>query len=101
MKKRFHVVLLVLLLLAVVSMFAMEIQADDGPKDPVVDPTEITEEAPSVSYAYDPAAEGILSTYYYVDQARGFLLGIAAVVAYDRLAAKKQETVYTITGFAA
>ena len=33
--------------------------------------------------------------------ALGFLLGIAAVVAYDRLAAKKQETVYTITGFAA
>ena len=33
--------------------------------------------------------------------ALGFLLGIAAVVAYDRLAARKQETVYTITGFAA
>ena len=33
--------------------------------------------------------------------ALGFLLGIAAVVAYDRLAAKKQETIYTITGFAA
>ena len=33
--------------------------------------------------------------------ALGFLLGIAAVVVYDRLAAKKQETVYTITGFAA
>lgn len=33
--------------------------------------------------------------------ALGFLLGIAAVVAYDRLAAKKKETIYTITGFAA
>ena len=33
--------------------------------------------------------------------ALGFLLGIAAVIVYDRLAAKKQETVYTITGFAA
>ena len=31
----------------------------------------------------------------------GFLLGIAAVIAYDRLAARKQETIYTITGFAA
>ena len=33
--------------------------------------------------------------------ALGFLLGIAAVVVYDRLTAKKQETIYTITGFAA
>ena len=33
--------------------------------------------------------------------ALGFLLGIAAVVAYDCLAAKKKETIYTITGFAA
>jgi sigma-E factor negative regulatory protein RseC len=31
----------------------------------------------------------------------GFLLGIAAVIAYDRLAARKQEMIYTITGFAA
>ena len=33
--------------------------------------------------------------------ALGFLLGIAAVVVYDRRTAKKQETIYTITGFAA
>ena len=30
----------------------------------------------------------------------GFGLGIGAVVAYDRLVAKKQETIYTITGYA-
>ena len=30
----------------------------------------------------------------------GFLLGIGAVVAYDRLVARKEETVYTITGYA-
>ena len=33
--------------------------------------------------------------------ALGFGLGIGCVVAYDRHAAKKIETVYTITGFAA
>ena len=33
--------------------------------------------------------------------ALGFLLGIAAVVVYDRVAARKKETIYTITGFAA
>ena len=33
--------------------------------------------------------------------ALGFLLGIAAVVVYDRRTAKKQETISTITGFAA
>lgn len=33
--------------------------------------------------------------------ALGFLLGIVAVVVYDRRTAKKQETIYTITGFAA
>lgn len=33
--------------------------------------------------------------------ALGFLLGIAAVVAYDRLAARKKDTIYTITGFSA
>ncbi len=33
--------------------------------------------------------------------ALGFLLGIGCVIAYDRMAAKKRETVYTITGFAA
>ena len=33
--------------------------------------------------------------------ALGFLLGIAAVVLYDRLAARKKEIIYTITGFAA
>lgn len=31
----------------------------------------------------------------------GFALGIAGVVVYDRQKAKKQKTVYTITGFAA
>ena len=30
----------------------------------------------------------------------GFLLGIAAVIVYDRKVAKKEETVYTITGYA-
>ena len=30
----------------------------------------------------------------------GFVLGIAAVVIYDRKVAKKEETVYTITGYA-
>lgn len=30
----------------------------------------------------------------------GFLLGICAVIAYDRLVARKEETVYTITGYA-
>ena len=30
----------------------------------------------------------------------GFLLGIAAVVAYDRLVAKKEQIQYTITGYA-
>ena len=30
----------------------------------------------------------------------GFAAGIAAVVVYDRLVAKKKETVYTITGYA-
>lgn len=29
----------------------------------------------------------------------GFILGIIAAVAYDRLVAKKQKTVYTITGY--
>lgn len=29
----------------------------------------------------------------------GFVLGIIAAVAYDRLVAKKQKTVYTITGY--
>ncbi len=33
--------------------------------------------------------------------ALGFLIGIAAVVVYDRVAARKKETIYTITGFAA
>ena len=33
--------------------------------------------------------------------ALGFLLGIVAVVVYDRRTAEKQETIYTITGFAA
>ena len=32
--------------------------------------------------------------------ALGFVLGIACVVLYDRHAAKKRETIYTITGFA-
>ncbi len=31
----------------------------------------------------------------------GFALGIGCVVLYDRYAARKRETVYTITGFAA
>ncbi len=30
----------------------------------------------------------------------GFLLGIVAAVAYDRMVVKKKETVYTITGYA-
>lgn len=30
----------------------------------------------------------------------GFVLGIVAVVLYDRVAAKKEETIYTITGYA-
>lgn len=30
----------------------------------------------------------------------GFLVGIGAAVAYDRLVARKREAVYTITGFA-
>ena len=30
----------------------------------------------------------------------GFLLGIATVIVYDRKIAKKEETVYTITGYA-
>ena len=30
----------------------------------------------------------------------GFALGIGAVIAYDRLVAKKEETIYTITGYA-
>ncbi len=30
----------------------------------------------------------------------GFILGVAGVVAYDRLVAKKQNIVYTITGYA-
>ena len=30
----------------------------------------------------------------------GFLLGIAAVIAYDRLVAKKEQIQYTITGYA-
>ena len=30
----------------------------------------------------------------------GFLLGIAAVIVYDRKVAKKEDTVYTITGYA-
>ena len=33
--------------------------------------------------------------------AAGFLLGIAGVVWYDRRTAKKKNTIYTITGFAA
>ena len=33
--------------------------------------------------------------------ALGFILGIGCVILYDRRAAKKRETVYTITGFAA
>ena len=33
--------------------------------------------------------------------ALGFILGIVCVVLYDRHAAKKRETIYTITGFAA
>ncbi len=33
--------------------------------------------------------------------ALGFFLGIGCVIAYDRRAARKRETVYTITGFAA
>lgn len=32
--------------------------------------------------------------------ALGFALGIGGVIAYDRRAAKKRETIYTITGFA-
>ena len=30
----------------------------------------------------------------------GFVLGVAGIVVYDRLSASKQETVYTITGYA-
>jgi len=30
----------------------------------------------------------------------GFVIGIVAVIVYDRKVAKKEETVYTITGFA-
>ena len=30
----------------------------------------------------------------------GFLLGIVAIVSYDRLVARKKKTVYTITGYA-
>ena len=96
MKKRFRLLSLILILLLICGSLAGRSFAEDiaaQPSEP--QPSEPTEALPSEPtdapseqlppYAYDVAAEGILSAYYYVDRANGFLLGVAPGTTGERL----------------
>ena len=104
MRKRWHLILLILLLVAVVNIFALRSYAEES-SDPAPDttvlnenvdvPSDETEDLPAepdapaeslpVSNTYDPAVEGIVTAYYHVDTERGFLLGVGPGTAGDLL----------------
>lgn len=86
MKKRLLIIGLVLILLALPHFLAVETFAGQTPESTAADTSPTETEAPVVDYTYQPAVEGVVSSYYHIDRENGFITGVAPRTYADKLA---------------